>query len=163
MPTPVLAPASPPEDAVRVDPLPSWGDFDELRASFHALRRCLGEILGPFGLAVTDFSALRIIRRGRSRPTQLSHCLGISPAATTELLDRLETRHLLRRERDPGDRRATRVALTRAGEKLCVEAGDAYQNFLEGVASQLSRRGMTSLRTGSAELLAVLERRARAP
>jgi MarR family transcriptional regulator, 2-MHQ and catechol-resistance regulon repressor len=142
-------------------PFPTQGPLEDYRSNFHALRRLLGQILEPFGLLVTDYQALRVAGKAPCRPGEISLYLAISPAATTELLDRLEGRGLLKRGRDPDDRRATSITLTSKGHKLLRESGEAYRRFLDQVTRDLSPRGREALREGSRELGEVLERRAR--
>jgi DNA-binding MarR family transcriptional regulator len=136
------------------------GPLEDHRANFRALRWLLGGILEPFGLVVTDYQALRLASRGPTRPTDISQYSGISPAATTELLDRLESRGLVTRSPDPGDRRSTQIMLTSKGERLQREAALAYRRFLDGVIAEMSRDSLVALRKGSQELRTILERRA---
>ncbi|MDE1821146.1 MAG: winged helix-turn-helix transcriptional regulator [Euryarchaeota archaeon] len=138
-----------------------WGPFDDYRVAHRALRRALGPVLEPFGLVVTDYAALRLASLGPTRPSRLSLHLGISPAATTELMDRLERRELVRRERDPEDRRATVLSLSKTGEKLYRAAALAHQQYLEQLAREMSPEGLAALQKGSRELKRVLERRER--
>ncbi|MCC3764247.1 MarR family transcriptional regulator [Glycomyces sp. TRM65418] len=87
------------------------------------------------GLHRTDVNALALIlaaaRRGEPMsPTALAKELGLSPSATTALIDRLEAVGHVRRERPAGDRR--RVALTvpeaglAEGRKMFVPLAKAF-------------------------------------
>ena len=53
---------------------------------------------------------------GRLRMVDIAATLTVAKSAITKTVDRLEERGLLRRERDPADRRAVYAALTPAGE-----------------------------------------------
>lgn len=139
---------------------PAWGPFDDYRCTHQMFRRALGSILEPYGLAVSDYSALRLAKSAPTRPGVLSLNLGISPATTTELIDRLEQHGLVRRERDPTDRRATVVSLTRAGERIYREASGAHQRFLYELAREMDPVALRALQDGAKELRRVLERRA---
>ena len=60
--------------------------------------------------------ALRVLtRHGTMRLSKLSEHLHIAPRSTTEVVDALESRGLVRRSPDPDDRRATLVELTEHG------------------------------------------------
>lgn len=85
--------------------------------------------LGP-----SDRSALQALdeaAQGPLRVSDLTSRLGLSSAATTALVDRLETAGLVRRERDAGDRRQVRVVLQPAarsvGEELLAPWGRRMQ------------------------------------
>ncbi len=151
-----------PRGKPREEPQPAtWGPFDDYRCAHHTFRRVLGRILGPFELAVSDYTALRLASAEPVRPSFLSAHLGVSPAATTEVLDRLEARGLVRRERDPTDRRAVAVSLTENGAKLYRRASQAHRAFLDSLARDMRPHELEALRSGSLELRRVLEERSR--
>lgn len=65
------------------------------------------------GLHPTDWAALDLLDWAGPLPTgALGARLGLSPAAATSLVDRLEQRGLVVRTADPGDRRRTIVRAT---------------------------------------------------
>lgn len=58
------------------------------------------------GLNVTDWKCASILwREGPCNPSRLAEITGMSTAATTQVIDRLERAGIVRRERDPVDRR----------------------------------------------------------
>src|SRR5690606_33580037 len=58
------------------------------------------------GLNVTDWKCASILwREGPCNPSRLAEITGMSTAATTQVIDRLERAGIVRRERDPHDRR----------------------------------------------------------
>jgi DNA-binding MarR family transcriptional regulator len=68
------------------------------------------------GLSVTALSTLRRIADGEAcRITDLAAAEAVAQPSMTTLVGRLEARGLVRRERDPDDGRAVRVAITDAG------------------------------------------------
>jgi DNA-binding MarR family transcriptional regulator len=75
------------------------------------------------GVHATDADAMRVLDAATGRPTmgELGSELGLSSAAVTALVDRLERAGLARRIRDDDDRRRIRVELTdRAYEVAAV-------------------------------------------
>jgi DNA-binding MarR family transcriptional regulator len=90
------------------------------------LARHQEEVFGRFGLnrgEVGVLSALRIAGPPhRLSPTRLFKGLMLSSAGITSRLDGLESRGLVKRTRDPNDRRAVLVELTNPGRKLLDEA-----------------------------------------
>ncbi|MEM9352528.1 MAG: MarR family transcriptional regulator [Planctomycetota bacterium] len=59
---------------------------------------------------------------GGARMSDLSDRLEVTPRNITKLVDGLESEGLVRREADPGDRRATIVGLTPDGEVVTKES-----------------------------------------
>src|SRR5262245_49523593 len=71
-----------------------------------------------FGLSVTDLKTLDILqRRGELTAGEIALHTSLATASVTSLIDRLEKRRLVRRLRDPGDRRRVVVKLTATLEK----------------------------------------------
>lgn len=63
----------------------------------------------------TDLDAMQhLIMSGPLSPTDLARRIGLSPAATTTVIDRLEALHHVRREPNPADRRGIRVVPSEA-------------------------------------------------
>jgi DNA-binding MarR family transcriptional regulator len=65
-----------------------------------------------FGVNRTDLRCLDLLFNGSLSAGALAEACGLSPAATTTLIDRLERKGYLRRGRDPGDRRRVVVEMT---------------------------------------------------
>ena len=90
------------------------------------LRRRVGEVLEPLGLGLWGFDVLATLRRQgapfRLTPTELSHASMLTSGAMTNRLDRLEEAGLVRRERNPDDRRGVHVVLTEHGRELVDRA-----------------------------------------
>ncbi len=68
---------------------------------------------------------------GRLRMVDIASTLAVAKSAITKTVDRLEERGLLRRERDPADRRTVYAALTPAGEKAFGLAQPAYLDSVQ--------------------------------
>jgi DNA-binding MarR family transcriptional regulator len=83
------------------------------------LRETSQETLAPFDITPAQLRALRVLRRhGTMRLSELSDHLHIAPRSATEVVDALESRGLVRRRPDPGDRRATLAELTGPGREV---------------------------------------------
>lgn len=95
-----------------------------LQETFHLVRRLTHEItvawqqLQP-DITKTQYAVLRVIEASPGIE-QLHLGLGAacSKASLAELLNRMEKRHLIRREADPGDKRRRMVYLSPAGQRL---------------------------------------------
>jgi DNA-binding MarR family transcriptional regulator len=82
--------------------------------STHALDDAVAEALA---LNQTDLRCLDWLFDGPKSAGQLAQATGLSTAATTSLLDRLEARGLVRRVRGTADRRKVLVEMTQLGHK----------------------------------------------
>jgi DNA-binding MarR family transcriptional regulator len=134
-------------------------DLDIYRSNFASLRREIRQLLVGEGLLLTDLRALHVIREQPTRPTALAVRLDLTPAAGTQLIDRLERHELVRRSRDPRDRRATVVRLTLAGSRAYERASRAVRALIQDVVRGMTPAGLDALRRGSDELARVLESR----
>ncbi len=80
------------------------------------LRETSQETLVPWDITPSHLRALRTLKRhGTMRMSELSDHLHIAPRSATEVVDALESRALIQRRPDPGDRRATLVEMTEHG------------------------------------------------
>lgn len=87
-------------------------------------------------LPLAFFESLFFIARspdGSLRVGDLAQALRVTVGGTSKLVDRVERAGLIRREPDPDDRRASRVALTNAGERKLVAAVKTYEAELATV------------------------------
>jgi DNA-binding MarR family transcriptional regulator len=89
------------------------------------------------GLNPTDLRCLDWLTEGVMTAGELSQAIGLSTAATTTLLDRLEEKGYIERRRDSTDRRKVVVALTPHGQEqlfelygpLAEEGGSLLEQF----------------------------------
>jgi DNA-binding MarR family transcriptional regulator len=90
------------------------------------LKRRVGEALAPLELGLWGFDVLATLRRQgepfRLTPTELSQATMLTSGAMTNRLDRLEAAGLVRRDRNPDDRRGVHVVLTERGRELVDQA-----------------------------------------
>ena len=121
----------------------SPADGDDLTEAFWAVTRRLREksqeTLAPWDITPAHWRALRVLRRhGVMRLSELSDWLHIAPRSTTEVVDALEGRGLVRRQPDPGDRRATLVEVTEEGASVLAAIRAARGTEAERLFSRLS-------------------------
>ena len=130
---------------------------DALSEAFWAVARRLRErsqeTLAPWDITPAHLRALRTLRRhGTMRLSELSDHLQIAPRSTTEVVDALEARNLVRRRADPGDRRATLVEVTEHGTDVLAAIRDTRGTEAGRVFGRLSRPDRAEL----ARILALL-------
>jgi DNA-binding MarR family transcriptional regulator len=83
------------------------------------------------GLSVTALSTLRRVADGEAcRITDLAAAEAVAQPSMTTLVARLQARGLVRREPDPADRRAVRVAITDAGAEQLAAVRAARAELL---------------------------------
>ena len=116
---------------------------DALSEAFWAVARQLRErsqeTLAPWDITPAYLRALRTLRRhGTMRLSELSDHLHIAPRSTTEVVDALEARDLVRRRADPGDRRATLVEVTEHGTDVLAAIRDTHGTEAGRVFGRLS-------------------------
>lgn len=131
-------------------PRATRSDEDDLVAALRVGNRRIQELLRravrPFDLTETEYRALARIDDGEAdRPSRVAESLGVTPAATTALLDRLAARGLLARRPNPADRRSTLLALSPRGRALRNRARGSYRALVHRVAVRLGPRGQRRL------------------
>lgn len=81
------------------------------------------QLLAECGLSAPQIGTLReLARTGGCSPSELADALHLSPQTMAGILQRLEQRGLVGRERDPGDKRSFIVQLTTEGQKAAASA-----------------------------------------
>ena len=86
-----------------------------------------------------QFSILmQLYHKGACGMSDLSDGFGITPAAASQLVDKLVHAELLARTEDPDDRRAKQVALTPKGKVLIEQGIQERYRWVEELAQVLS-------------------------
>jgi DNA-binding MarR family transcriptional regulator len=94
-----------------------------VRTADHLVRG-FDELFKPYKLSVTQYNVLRILRfaEGDGLPCKkIGERMITRDPDITRLLDRLEARNLISRQRDTRDRRVVAVRITAEGEQLLKE------------------------------------------
>lgn len=98
------------------DPAPSVASADlvrELRLFSGEIERYVAQMSHVHTMHRTDLTALALVMdHGGLSPGEISEGLGLSPSATSAMLDRLESAGHVRRARVESDRRSVRVEVT---------------------------------------------------
>ena len=89
------------------------------------------------GMTVAQAATLEALTDGSLRLSDLGKRLGIPPSTLTRTLARLEERGLIRKEPDPIDGRAQRVALTNTGFNAASEVRSQEEIFARSVLDRL--------------------------
>ncbi|MGW3480532.1 MarR family winged helix-turn-helix transcriptional regulator [Rhodococcus indonesiensis] len=86
--------------------------------------RSVNEALAPLGLRVRPYTVLSLACDEPAGVAQrrIAADMGLDPSQIVAIVDELESRNLVARTADPGDRRNKLVVATDEGRKLCDEA-----------------------------------------
>ena len=113
-------------------------------------RQAMEDTLDDHGLNYGEWRVLCNLHSSHDRtrtPGELSAKLELSSGAMTNRIDRLEADGLVRRHRDPDDRRGVRVELTEAGNSAWVESTNTQAIKEKLVAGALSKPEQHQLNT----------------
>lgn len=111
-----------------------------------------------FGLSASQFGVLETLdQRGPVHQQELAEALGRSKAQMTAIIDALEARALVRRERHAVDRRFISVYLTDAGRVLLAEAAPVRTDAVVALMRELSGEQRTRLTRLCRRLLRVVD------
>ena len=102
--------------------------------------------LAPFGINRMHFGLLKILDAvGPSSQQALSSDLGMPPSRMVALVDHLEDKGLVARERNSSDRRVNEIRLTTKGRAALVRANRAALRFHDELLIDLSSSERTQL------------------
>lgn len=113
-----------------------------------ALRRALTQVLEPHGLTMQQYNVLRILRGARPDPLptmDIAERMMDRTPGITRLLDRLEAKGLVRRERCQDDRRQVLCTITPVGLELLAGLDEAVDRADEALLAPLDEREMREL------------------
>ena len=112
----------------------------------------------PFGLSASQFGVLdTIATRGAVHQQEIAEALDRSKAQMTAIIDALESRGLVRRERHAIDRRFITVHLTPEGRALLADAAPARSAAIVGLMTELTGGQRARLSRLCRRLLRVLD------
>jgi len=98
-------------------------------------RRLLDDALEPLGIKSKDFWLLVIAGTGDVSQHEMAELCGLDPSSLVPVLDGMERRGLLQRQRNPNDRRVQWVQRTEEGHRVYARALPLAQ---QAEAQQLS-------------------------
>ncbi|MCP4029570.1 MAG: MarR family transcriptional regulator [Sphingomonas sp.] len=115
--------------------------------------------LGDHDLSYQQWIALRTVAEGIvGNPGQLARELGITTGAATRLIDVLEARSLLERDRGDADRRVVRLMVTPAGREKVFALQPLIVNAWNEVVADYSQQEAADMVAMLVKLLAAAER-----
>jgi MarR family transcriptional regulator, organic hydroperoxide resistance regulator len=112
------------------------------------LDHTLGEALKPFGVTLTQYNVLRILRGAGERGLcgrDVGERLISRVPDVPRLLDRMEEMAMIHRERDPSDRRHVTARITADGVRVLEEVTPVLEQIEEDRFSHLGADALRSL------------------
>lgn len=107
--------------------------------AMHYSMRASGHFIKARGLSAPQFSLLmQLHHRGICGMSQISEQFEVTPAAASQLVDKLVQSGLVHREEDPQDRRAKSLRLTEKGRELILQGVEERYRWVEALAGKLS-------------------------
>jgi DNA-binding MarR family transcriptional regulator len=120
---------------------------DAVIAAQQAIQRSGNRAYKTFGLSQRAHAVMAAVDQGGpdgARPSDIATALGVSRAAATTFIQRLEAKGFVETNTDPDDDRGVRVTLTRHGLEVLLRAGQLERRLaartIEGMpASAMAR------------------------
>jgi DNA-binding MarR family transcriptional regulator len=127
----------------------------QLRAIYRSATGLAASLGRAAGIHPTDVDALHLLDAAAGRPTmsELGQMLGLSSAAATALVDRLEESGLARRERDTTDRRRVHVELTDTAMRFAADELEPVGRAIERAIASTPPTDLAAVRRFLARLL----------
>jgi MarR family 2-MHQ and catechol resistance regulon transcriptional repressor len=119
-----------------------------LMKAYRALAQVDARSIADSGLGLSDFAVLEILLHKGSLPVNaVGRQVMLTSGSITTAIDRLEEKHLVRRQACPTDRRVTYVTLTPTGRTLIRRIFKVHANQLETLFEPLSESERSTLGT----------------
>ncbi|MFD3430783.1 MarR family winged helix-turn-helix transcriptional regulator [Nocardia fluminea] len=124
-----------------------------------AVRALMDDALRPLGLTTLQYTALTVLeRRSGLSSAQLARRSFLRPQTMNVMVQTLEERGLIRRDRDPANRRVLVATLTDHGREVLREAGPLVAaiegRLLDGMSPRRQAEFRTVLAHGTTTLAA---------
>lgn len=134
------------------------GIIDNLRRVFQVVNEHSKKAERETGLTGPQLWAIKMMAEGHApiRISDLAARMYLHPATVVGIVDRLEARGLVARERCTEDRRVVRVDLTEEGRKLVAGAPEVAQGLLVTGLERLPEADLQVISAGLARMVAML-------
>jgi DNA-binding MarR family transcriptional regulator len=122
--------------------------YNAVMGAYKAMRSNVAAELSREGLTPSQFSVLRALARQRAvQMNRISQEMLVTPPNITGLIDRLESKKLVRRAASEEDRRAIAIELTPEGKRLQARVAKRYNDFMRDVLREFTSEEQKTLRT----------------
>jgi DNA-binding MarR family transcriptional regulator len=134
------------------------GIMQSLRRIFKAIQDYSQEVSHKFGITGPQLWALKTLSTNGSLPLgQLSKMMYLHPSTITGVVDRLEKKGYVVRDRVHKDRRVVMVQLTSKGKKIVSKAPNPIQGKMVYGLNRLQQKNLNSIYDAVEELMGIAE------
>jgi len=132
--------------------------MQSLRRIFKAIQNFSQEISREFGITGPQLWALKTISQQEGLSlSELGKGMYLHPSTITGLIDRLEKKGYVLRERDRGDRRVIKIRLTARGAALVKKSPNPIQGKMVHGLRRLKRVELDSIFSSMQKLVKMME------
>lgn len=111
------------------------------------------KILSSYTITPPQFIALQwLLEKGDMTIGELSNKMDLAFSSTTNLIDRMEKNHLVKRIRDEKDRRIVRIHLLEEGIRIIEEVIEKRQLYLNEVLQNFNDKEINTLQSSLEKL-----------
>ena len=134
------------------------GTMQSLRRIFKAIQIYSQEISREFGTTGPQLWALKTISQQEGLSlSELGKGMYLHPSTITGLIDRLEKKGLVLRERDRTDRRVIKIRLTEKGSALVKKSPNPIQGKMVHGLRKLKREELNAIFNSMQKLVEIME------
>ncbi len=124
------------------------GTYNAIIATYKTVQRSITAMLSEEGLTQPQFHALRVVAKcGPTLMRRISDDMQVTPANITGIIDRLESKGLIRRMGRKGDRRTTIIELTSKGKEMHERVASRYGEFMQKALQTFTADEQDALRS----------------
>ncbi len=132
--------------------------MQSLRRIFKAIQDYFQEISKKYGITGPQLWALKTVAANGSLSLgELSKKMYLHPSTISGVVDRLEKKGFVVRDRGQEDRRVVKVQLTPRGKKIVARAPNPIQGKMIYGLNRLKKRELTSIYDAVKELVEIVE------
>jgi DNA-binding MarR family transcriptional regulator len=132
--------------------------MQSLRRIFKAIQDYSHEVSNKFGITGPQLWALKTISQNESLYlSELSKSMYLHPSTITGVIDRLEKKDLVERNRDQKDRRVIYVQLTPKGKRIVKKAPNPIQGKMIYGLGKLRKEQLNSICDSVKKLVEIME------
>jgi MarR family transcriptional regulator, transcriptional regulator for hemolysin len=119
----------------------------EIGETAHALRKAFDRLAVGLGVTRAQWKVLfKLTRTPGLRQVELADMLDLEPITLCRIVDRLEEAGLVERTRDPEDRRAWRLHVTKKAQPLVDQLHDIGGELVKQVFAGIDRKDIETTR-----------------
>ena len=131
--------------------------MDNIRRVFQAVNDKSKKAERETGITGPQLWAIKVIGDlSAVRVSDLAARMYLNPSTVVGILDRLESRRLVQRNRSHDDRRVVRVQLTRVGKELLVRAPEVASGLLVNGLETLTSKELNNIEASLDKLVSIL-------